>query len=149
MLLSNERFIYLITYYSGMKIEVHIRNVKESIEEIENAVKIGIKERQRTIGFHTSAAAADIFEMILHKENLIDPGVIIKHEWFASKNKIKEKLNFEFKGEEEILGLIANIEKERNKLCYGKPQPEEIMAKAIENFNQLRKKFEVLGYEKL
>lgn len=132
-----------------MKIELHIRNLKESIEEIESAIKIGIKERQRTIGFHASAAAADMLEIMLHKENLIDPGFVIKHEWFASKNKIKEKFPFNFKEKEKILELISNIEKERNKLCYGKPQPEKIIINIINNFNELRKKFEVLANEKL
>lgn len=84
-----------------MKIELHTRNLKESIEE------------------------------------------------FASKNKIKEKFPFNFKEKEKILGLISNIEKERNKLCYGKPQSEKTIADIINNFNELRKKFEVLANEKL
>ena len=90
-----------------------------------------------------------MLEIMLHKENLIDPGFIIKHEWFASKNKIKEKFTFNFKEKEKILELISNIEKERNKLCYGKSQPEETIANVIKSFNELRKKFEVLSHEKL
>lgn len=130
-----------------MNIDSHLKGIKESIDEVENAIKIGITTRQRTIGFHT--AAADIFEIILHKENLITPSEIVKHEWFASKNKIKEKFNFDFKDKDEIIELIIYIEQERNKLCYGKQQPEEVIFKVINNFNKLKQKFEDLGYGKL
>ena len=57
-----------------MKIESHLENLKESIREIEIAVKEGLEKKQRTIGFHTSSAAIDILEIILHKHKLIDPG---------------------------------------------------------------------------
>jgi len=132
-----------------MKIDLHLRNIRESVEEIEHAIQVGITKRQRTIGFHASSAAADMFEIILHKENLIDPGFIVKHEWFASANKMKEKFAFSFKGKEEFIRLAREIEAERNKLCYGRPQPEESIAKVLENFNTMKKLFEELSNEKL
>ncbi len=79
-----------------MNIEHHLRNLRESAEAIDLAIQRGVEDRQRTIGFHASAAAADIYEIILHKLNLISSGFIVKHEWFASKNKIEDKLPYEF-----------------------------------------------------
>ncbi len=131
-----------------MKIENHLENLKESISEIEECIKKGLVEKQRTLGFHASAGAIDMLEVILHKKELIDYGFIIKHEWFNSKNKIKEKFNFEFPRKVEILKLISSIENVRNKLCYGKRQSEEVLEEIVKNFNYLKEIFnEVAGYE--
>lgn len=148
MLLSNEIFIYLITYNFNMKIEHHLENLKESVEEVENAVKEGLTKKQRTLGFHTSSAAIDILEIILHKYNLIDPGFIIKHEWLSSKRKIEEKFSFEFPRKEDILRHVTKIESARNKLCYGKRQKEEDLEAIAKEFSQLKDLFvEASGYE--
>ena len=130
-----------------MKLETHYANLHESMEEIENAIKKGIAKKQRSIGFHASAAAADIYEIILHQKNLITPGFLVKHNWFAAKNKIKTKLPYDFPEKEEIIALIMSIEEERNKLCYGSPRSEEEIKKVIENFNKLKIKFRAMGYE--
>src|SRR3990167_2817163 len=98
-----------------MKIESHLENLKESLREIEEAVTKGLLQKQRTLGFHASAGAIDILEIILHKNNLIDPGFVIKHEWFNSKKKIAEKLPFDFPKKREILECIVKIEAARNK----------------------------------
>ncbi len=74
-----------------MRIESHLDNLKESIREIHAAVKEGLVPNQRSLGFHTSAAAVDMLEIILHQQNLIDPGFVIKHEWFNSPRKVAEK----------------------------------------------------------
>ena len=131
-----------------MKIESHLENLEESVREIENAVKEGLEKKQRTIGFHTSSAAIDMLEIILHKNNLIDPGFVIKHEWLNSKRKIKEKLSFDFPKKKEIFKHIIKIESERNKLCYGKRQKEENLEEIVKEFNKLKELFkEVSGYE--
>ncbi|MFA7707707.1 MAG: hypothetical protein WCX73_02050 [Candidatus Pacearchaeota archaeon] len=131
-----------------MKIESHLENLKESIREIEEAITQGLVNKQRTLGFHTSAGAADIIEIILHKNNLIDLGFIIKHEWFNSKRKIEEKLNFEFPKKKEILDLAVKIEFVRNSLCYGKRQEEDKLEELVSNFNKLKEIFlEVTDYE--
>jgi len=132
-----------------MRIESHLRNLKESFDEIEDAVKHGLINKQRTIGFHASAACADMFEILLHKKNLIRPDAIVKHEWFASKNKIGEKFNFEFDGKNEILGIISAIEKKRNILCYGAPQKEEILEEIIRLFNKAKVKFKEMGLDEI
>ena len=131
-----------------MKIEHHLENLKESVREIENAVKEGLASKQRTLGFHTSSAAIDILEIILHKNNLIDPGFVIKHEWFNSKKKIEEKLPFDFSKKREILACIVKIEAARNKLCYGKRQDEKGLEEIVQEFLRLKELFvEVAGYE--
>lgn len=128
-----------------MKIESHLENLKESLSVIEESIIKGLVERQRTIGFHTSAASIDLLEILLHKNNLIDPGFIIKHEWLKSKNAIKEKFPFDFQKKEEVLDLIYKIEEKRNILCYGKPQKIEMIQEVLDNFNQLKKLFKGVG----
>lgn len=128
-----------------MRIESHKENLKESLLVIEESIIKGLIERQRTIGFHISAASADLLEILLHKDNLIDPGFIIKHEWLKSKNLIKEKFPFDFPKKQEILNLIYKIEEKRNTLCYGKPQKIEIIQEALDNFNKLKKLFKEIG----
>jgi len=132
-----------------MKIERHLENLKESLAVIEESVIKGLVERQRTIGFHTSAASIDLLEILLHKNNLIDIGFIIKHEWLKSKNSIKEKFPFGFPKKEEILDLTYKIEEKRNVLCYGKPQKIEIIQEVLDNFNQLKKLFKEAGINEL
>ena len=131
-----------------MKIENHLESLKESIREIEEAVTKGLTEKQRTLGFHTSAGAIDMLEIILHKNNLINPGFMIKHELFTSERKMKERLPFEFPRKKEIISLITNIEGVRNKLCYVKRQEDEVLNKLVKDFNKLKEFFkEVTKYE--
>lgn len=121
-----------------MRIEDHKKRLEESLKAIEENIEKGIVERQRNIGFNTSAAATDMLEILLHKKSLIDQGTVIKHEWLKSKKSIKNKLPFEFPNKEEIMELIFKIEEKRNVLCYGKPQKAETIQELIENFNKLR-----------
>ena len=132
-----------------MKIESHLENLKESLSVIEESIIKGLIERQRTIGFHTSAASIDLLEMLMHKNSLIDPGFIIKHEWLKSKNTIKDKFPFDFIKKQEILDLIYKIEEKRNILCYGKPQKIETIQEVLNNFNQLKKLFKEAGINEI
>ncbi|MBU0930027.1 MAG: hypothetical protein KJ623_03060 [Nanoarchaeota archaeon] len=130
-----------------MNIDKHKERLKESLQVIGEAIDTGIVERQRTIGFRVSAASADLFEIYLHKNNLIDPGFIVKHEWFKSKNKLREKFPFDFKYKKEMFNIMHNIETKRNMLCYGIPQKEEIIQKVLSNFNELKDLFKENGVE--
>ncbi len=121
-----------------MKIESHYERLRESLDLINESIEKGIVERQRTIGFNTSAASADMLEIFLHNKNLIDPGFVIKHEWLKSKNKTSEKLSFEFPKKKEIINLMFKIEEKRNALCYGKLQEEKIVQEVINDFNKLK-----------
>ena len=124
-----------------MKLESHYERLNESLAVLNESIEKGLVERQRTIGFCTSSASVDMLEILLHKKHLIDPGFLLKHEWLKSKNKILEKLPFDFNKKEEILDLISKIEEKRNILCYGSPQKVEIISEVIENFNKLKKIF--------
>ena len=132
-----------------MKIESHLKNLKESLEIINECIEKGLVERQRTIGFSASAACADMLEILLHKENLIDPGFIINHEWLKSKNRIKDKFPFDFPKKKEIFDLIFKIEEKRNTLCYGKPQEIEAIQQVVEDFNKLKKIFKEAGVNEI
>lgn len=128
-----------------MKLEAHQQRLRESIQVIEECIEKGIIERQRNIGFNTSAAAIDMLEMLLHTENCIDHGMVIKHDWFTSERKVKEKLSFDFSSKQEITRLICAIEAKRNILCYGKTQKAETLQELIKDFNVLRNIFKGLG----
>ena len=130
-----------------MNIEKHMDRLRESIEVIDESITKDITRRQRTIGFSISAASADMFEILLHKNKLIDPGFIVKHEWFKSKNKVKDKFPFDFKDKEKILELMASIEERRDPLCYGTPKPESFIKETIIKFNELKKIFKDRGVE--
>jgi hypothetical protein len=116
-----------------MNIDKHHERLKESLEVLDESISKDITKRQRTIGFNCSAASADMFEIYLHQNNLIDPGFVVKHEWFKSKNKLDEKLSFEFPNKKEILMIMEKIEAKRNDLCYGSPKKEEVIKEVILN----------------
>ncbi|MFA4886700.1 MAG: hypothetical protein WC595_00665 [Candidatus Nanoarchaeia archaeon] len=128
-----------------MNIETHEKKLKESLEPIQESVERGLDERQRTIGFNTSAACADMLEILFHKKNLIDPGFMVKHEWLKSKNKVEEKFPFDFPKKKEILELVLKIEERRDVLCYGKPQKVEVIKSVLENFYEVKKLFKEIG----
>jgi hypothetical protein len=132
-----------------MRIEDHKKRLMESNKLIEESIEKGLIERQRTIGFNTSAASADMLEIFLHKKGLIDPGLVIKHEWLKSKNTIENKFPFEFPNKKEIMNLILKIEEKRNVLCYGKPQKEETIRQVIDNFNKLKEIFKEAGLNEI
>lgn len=132
-----------------MDIESHLQSIKESLEEIEEAIKKGIEFRQRTIGFHTSASACDMLEALLHKLGLVSPGFVVKHDWFNSMKKVKEKIVMEFPKKEKIITLMQEIEKQRNLLCYGKPKSKETIAEVIRKFNELKGVFVEAGLNEI
>lgn len=128
-----------------MKIENHYKRLKENLEVIDESIQKDLIERQSTLGFSISAAATHLVEIFLHKLNLIDTGFILKHEWFKSKHKLEEKINFDFPQKEEILTLMRFIQEKRNELCYGTPKKEEEILEYVEKFNRLKEVLESLG----
>lgn len=128
-----------------MNVDAHRRAIRESIEEIEEAVKRGVADRQRTIGFHCSVAAADMLELYLHMNNLIDPGTTVKHDFFSSLRIANERIRVGFPNKDEIFSLMHKLEAERNMLCYGKPRTRMDLEEFILNFNRLRSIFESMG----
>lgn len=130
-----------------MNIERHYERLNESLEVLEECISKDIVKRQRTVGFNCSAASSDMLEIVLHEKELIDPGFVIKHEWFKSKNKVKEKFPFNFQNKEKILTLMAKIEEKRNDLCYGSPKKEGIIKEVILDFNKLKQLFALMGVD--
>ncbi|MBI2629538.1 hypothetical protein HYW76_00385 [Candidatus Pacearchaeota archaeon] len=128
-----------------MKIEDHLRNINESLEVIKESIEKGIQNRQRNLSFNISVASVEMLEVFLHKNNLINPGTAIKHDWFSSERRANERLPFEFNNKLEIIKLLADIETKRNMLCYGKLQPVEIILSVLEDFNKLKEIFEREG----
>jgi hypothetical protein len=128
-----------------MKTEDHLRNIRESLEVINESIQKGVQERQRNRGFNVSVAAAEMLEVFLHKQGLINPGTMLKHEWFASLNNAKERLNFDFEDKEKILSILNEIETKRNFLCYGKPQEAELIEDYLKLFNRIKSLFESKG----
>jgi hypothetical protein len=90
-----------------------------------------------------------MLEILLHKKSLIDPGFVVKHDWFDSKKKIEEKFPFDFPNKKEIFELMFRIESKRNLLCYGKPQKEEVILELLQEFNKLKEKFKEAGLDEL
>ncbi len=128
-----------------MKIEDHLRNINESLELIKEGVQKGIQNRQRSIGFNTSVAGVEMFEVFLHKENLLHPSLILKHNWFGSKKIANKKLDFDFPDKNKIINLLYKIEEKRNILCYGKQRSVEEIKMALNYFNELKSLFESKG----
>ena len=128
-----------------MKIEDHLRNIKESIEVIEESIQKGIQDRQRNIGFNTSVAGVEMLEVFLHKENLLHPSLILKHEWFNSEKIAYEKLPFEFPDKKKIINLLCRIQEKRNILCYSKKRPLLEIQASLNYFNELKQFFESRG----
>jgi len=130
-----------------MKIEDHLRNFNESYQVLKESISKGLQERQRTIGFSISSATIDLLEAFLHKEQLLNPSSIIKHEWFTSKKRIDQRLNFDFPKKEQISKLLMEIEEKRNILIYGKTQREEVIEELLEKFYRFVKIIKELGLE--
>lgn len=125
-------------------LEGHRKKIREHIEETESSISIGTEKRGSTIGFHCSIGAAQLLEYYLHRINKISSGKQIKHNWFkapSSEQKIKplaeRKIGVDFPRKTEIYSLICEIEKNRDKLIYGKADAAMIK-KVIENFQKLR-----------
>jgi len=128
-----------------MKIEDHLRNINESLEVIRESIEKGLQERQRNIGFNVSVASVEMLEVHLHNLNLINPGTVLKHEWFASTRQANERLPFDFKDKEKIFSLLNSIESKRNNLCYGKPRPIEEIQAILNDFNKIKSLLESRG----
>jgi len=135
---SNEKRLH-------MKPDTHRLKIQEASEELEGSILAGYTKRQVTIGFYTSFLACNMFELFLHNARLIDLSTNFKHEWFTSKRKLQERFTFDFPRKQEILELMHLIEKNRNILCYGNPQPEPSIREQVERLHALEKIFQELS----
>ncbi|MFH0949525.1 MAG: hypothetical protein V1802_03485 [Candidatus Aenigmatarchaeota archaeon] len=111
----------------------HKKRIKEHLEEMQEAVNIGIESRPVTVGFHTSACAMEMLEMYFHMANLISTGKKVNHIWFKRPQErqkiepmVERKLPVSFPDKEKVYGLVYVIEDSRDNLIYGKPKKSEI-----------------------
>jgi hypothetical protein len=125
-----------------MNVEDHRRAIRESLEVIKEAVQRGLEQRQRTIGFHCSAAATDLLELFLHQHNAINPGKVIKHDFFASEKKAHRRLPEDFSDKKIIISLLVQLETKRNLLCYGKIKPQDQVEEYLTLFRKVRAFFD-------
>lgn len=125
-------------------IEEHKRKIIEHLEELADAIEIGMDKRPATIGFHCSACSTELFEAYLHAINAIPTGKLIKHEWFKKPKpgqKIpsiaERKIGLEFPLKERLYALLYDIEDSRNHLIYGRPSHHEVENILI-RFNEIK-----------
>jgi len=128
-----------------MKTGDHIKNIRESLEEIDEAIDLGLEKRQRNLGFHISVCSAEMLEVFLHKLKLLKEDRILKHNDFSSVRKANDILSFEFPYKKKIIELIVEIEKRRNVLCYGKRKPKKDLEEFLNLFLKLKEIFEKEG----
>ena len=120
-------------------IEEHKKIVKEFLDDINEKIKANLlEERQKIIGFASSEASVNLFAILLHKKNFIEPSFSINHRYFASLKIAENKFNFNIPKKQRILSLLINQESYRNKLCYGKEKKAEIVNSAIKNLFELK-----------
>ncbi len=113
----------------------HKLHIQEHMQELTDAITLGIEKRPATISLHASACSISLLETYLHALGKISIGAMIKHEWFKEPKEgqkilplAERKLGVDFPRKQEILSLMYTIEENRNKLIYGKPTKETLEA---------------------
>ncbi len=131
-------------------INIHRERIKEHVQELKDALAIGVERRAATIGFHTSACAIDLLELYLHKSGKIPIGSQIKHDWFKRPKEgqkilplAERNLKAEFPHKKEVLELMYDIEENRNKLIYGKSSKSDVKQN-VESFFAVKEKIQEL-----
>jgi hypothetical protein len=126
--------------------------IEEVIDEINSSLKDpkGIVSHQRRLAFSLSLGTAVLLEEFLQKKNLLKPGIKINHLWLKKSIKnIKEFLEDKLTAPintineiDSILEKAGDIEKERDKLAYGKQIAEKELNEKINLFLSLKKEVE-------
>ena len=94
------------------------------------------------MGFNVSEASVNMFELYLHKRNLITEGFNVNHRFFSSKKRAEEKFSFVFPDKSQILEYLISIEELTTRLCYGKSKKLEDVEKSIKLYFLLKKAIE-------
>lgn len=122
----------------------HLKKIREHLDEIENAIDEGIEKKPVTIGFNCSACSVQLLELLLHLNNKISAGHIIKHDWFKKPKEgqkieplAERKIPVQFDEKKEIYPLIYEIEDNRENLLYGKTDIKKIEL-VLDSFNKLK-----------
>jgi hypothetical protein len=128
--------------------EKYSQILEEVLAEIESALKEpkGMVYHQRRIAFSVSLGASTLIEHYLEKKNVLKGGAKIGHLWLKKKKENAKKLlgnqiTCPIENIDKIdllLDMAYSIEKERNKLAYGKNFSETELKKLIELFFALK-----------
>lgn len=125
-------------------LEEHKRKIIEHLEELADAIEIGMDKRPATIGFHCSACSTELFEAYLHAINAIPTGKLIKHEWFKKPKQgqkvpslAERRIGLDFPIKDQLYPLLYEIEDSRNHLIYGRPSHHDVEDILI-RFNELK-----------
>lgn len=138
-------------------VSIHKDQIREHLQEIDDAISIGIERRPATIALHASACSISLLEAYLHKLGKIGAGTIIKHEWFKrplpeqkTSPLAERKLGADFPAKEDILAIMYTIEENRNRLIYGKPTKEavkEVHTSFMRLYSIIKEKMHEMGEE--
>ncbi len=119
--------------------EEHERTIRELLDDIEEKIRLNlIAKRQKIIGFAVSEAATNMFALLLHKKNLIEPGFNVNHSFFASFKRAENTFQADFPNKKEILNLLVKIEELRNRLCYGREKEAREANEAVQLLFKLK-----------
>jgi hypothetical protein len=120
-------------------INEHQEIVKEFLEDINEKIRLNlVMDRQKIIGFAASETATNLFAILLHSKNLIEPSYNINHRFFSSEKIAERKFDIYFTNKEKLLKLMVKQEEFRNKLCYGRKKDAEIVNSAIKNLFEIK-----------
>ena len=138
-------------------VEQHKLQIKEHMQELTDAIAIGLENRPATLALHVSACSISLLEMYLHVLGKISTGTTIKHDWFKRPKEgqkiapmAERKLGALFPEKEKILFLLYIIEENRNKLIYGKPTKvasDAVYSSFQELHNLIKEKLKEHGVE--
>ena len=130
-------------------VKEHKKIIIEFLDDINEKIRAGfLVERQKIVGFSASEAAMNLFALLLHKKNLVEPGFNVNHRYFASDRIAENKFNFDIPEKGRLLKLLVAQESYRNKLCYGREKEADIVNSAVDNLFKLKKVIQsVLGEE--
>ena len=131
-------------------VEEHKNTVAELLADINEKIRAGILvRRQKLVGFAASEASTNMFELFLHKKNLITPGFNVNHKYFASFKRANDVFVQDFERKAQIIEMLVIQEGFRDKLCYGKSKSDEMVNEAVKNLFELKTELEELIGEKL
>ena len=120
-------------------LEDHKATIRELEEDINEKIRAkNLFERQKVVGFDVSEASTNLFELYLHKKNLITEGFNVNHRFFNSQKKAEERFPYDFPEKQKILSRMVEIEELTTKLCYGKSKKIEEVERAVKLFSELK-----------
>jgi len=126
--------------------------MEEVLDEINSSLndKRGLIPHQRRLAFSLSLGSSVLVEEFFSKKNILKPGIKINHLWLRKsreniKELLKDKITSQIEKFPELNSIIDKaifIERERDKLAYGKSISEKTLKEKIKAFLELKKEVE-------